>query len=129
MSERTRLGELELCVMERLWESAPSNAKAMHLAIGKVRGISHNTVQSTLERLFRKKLLDREKVSHAYVYSPAVSRDGLISRMVSEVVETLSNSNEGLVSAFLDVAGRADEKTLDELKRVIARYRENIVDD
>ena len=114
MPQRTRLGELELCVLERLWEAGSCDAKTMHLEVGESRRISHNTVQSTLERLFRKNLLRREKVSHAYVYTPRIAREGLASRMVGEVVETLSEDRDGLVSAFVDIAVRADEKTLNE---------------
>ena len=128
MPQRTRIGELELCVLERLWDGGSSDAKAMHLAVGKPRGISHNTVQSTLERLFRKKLLGREKVSHAFVYRPLITREGLAARMVGEVVETLSEDREGLVSAFVDIAVRADEDKVDELKRLIARYQDEISD-
>ena len=128
MAGRTRIGELELCVLERLWEASSSDAKAMHRSVGKFRGISHNTVQSTLERLYRKGLLSREKVSHAYVYTPLISREGLASRMVGEVLDTLSKDRDGLVSAFVDIAVRADEKTLEELKQMISRYREELAE-
>ncbi len=122
----SRIGELEQCVLERLWASGSSNPKAMHRAVGITRGISHNTIQTTLERLFRKKLLERVKVSHAYVYFPLITRDGLISRMISDVFEALSSDKDDLVSAFVDLASRADEKTLNKLKRLIARYRADI---
>ena len=128
MAGRTRIGELELCVLERLWEAGQSDAKAMHRSVCESRSISHNTVQSTLERLYRKGLLSREKVSHAYVYTPLVSREGLASRMVREVVDTLSQDRDGLVSAFVDIAVRADEKMLEELKHMISRYREELAE-
>ena len=54
------LGDLELAVLEVLWQTDRADAKAVHSALGSARGIGLNTVQSTLERLFRKQLLARE---------------------------------------------------------------------
>ena len=75
---RPYLGSLELAVLEELWAQSGQDAKAVHRRIGKRRGISLNTVQSTLERLFRKGFLKREKVSHAFLYMPAVKREELM---------------------------------------------------
>ena len=43
---------------------------AAHLA----RQRAYNTVQTTLDRLYRKALLVREKQSHAFVYTPRLDR-------------------------------------------------------
>jgi predicted transcriptional regulator len=68
------LGELETAVMNHLWADGDGEAKAVHRALGKRRGITLNTIQSTLKRLFEKNLLVREKVSHAHVYRPSMTR-------------------------------------------------------
>jgi hypothetical protein len=48
------LGELETAVMNHLWSGGDGEAKAVHAALGKRRGITLNTLQSTLKRLFEK---------------------------------------------------------------------------
>ena len=72
--KRQNLGELEMAVLEHLWLTKSGDAKKLHHSVGTKRGISLNTIQSTLERLFRKQLLRRENVSHSYVYSPSRSK-------------------------------------------------------
>ena len=42
-------------------------------------------MQSTLERLYRKKLLKRFKASHAFRYAPQVAREQLVAGLVNEV--------------------------------------------
>jgi len=124
--KRQNLGELEMAVLEHLWGEESGNAKAVHRNIGTQRGISLNTIQSTLERLFKKKLLNREKVSHSYVYSPSVQRGELMSQLIDEVVTTLSGGKtDYLLSAFIDYAVRADESSLDRLEQLIAQRRAN----
>jgi predicted transcriptional regulator len=121
---RPYLGSLELAVLEELWAQGALDAKTVHRSVGERRGISLNTVQSTLERLFRKGFLLREKVSHAYVYTPAVQRDELMGQLIGEVVETLSDGRpEPMLAAFVDLAVKVDEENLVRLERLIAERR------
>lgn len=123
--KRQNLGELEMAVLEHLWGKGSDDVKAVHYSIGIQRNISQNTIQSTLERLFRKDLLGREKISHAYVYSPLVQREELMTQLIDEVVKTLSDGKtDYLLSAFVDYAARADESSLDRLEQLIAQRRE-----
>jgi predicted transcriptional regulator len=124
--KRPYLGELEMAVLEHLWSHGEFDPKGVYSALGKSRGISHNTIQSTLERLFKKKLLARQKISHAYVYQVVVNRDELMGRMINDVVKTLSKNNtDGMLAAFVDIAARTDEAHLDRLEQLINKYRSN----
>ena len=58
------LGELEKQVLEYLWKNQPADAKQVHSYFEKDRGGSLNTIQSTLERLFKKDLLSRLSLIH-----------------------------------------------------------------
>ena len=127
---RLYLGVLELAVLEALWGQGGRDAKSVHGEIGLCRGISLNTVQSTLERLFRKGLLQREKVSHAYLYTPAMERKELMERLIGDVVETFSDGRpEPMLAAFVDLAARVDEENLARLERLLAERRAQGVED
>ncbi|WP_027156537.1 BlaI/MecI/CopY family transcriptional regulator [Methylobacter luteus] len=122
--KRPYLGELEMAVLEHLWSNGDSDAKGVYNVLGKTRGISHNTIQSTLERLFKKRLLTRQKISHAYIYHAVVSRDELMGRMIKDVVKTISKENtDGMLAAFVDIAAHTDESHLDRLEQLINEYR------
>lgn len=122
--ERVVLGELERKVLEYLWAAGRGDVKSVHDAVGIPRGVTANTVQSTLERLFRKQLLGREKVSHAYVYAPAVARTELVGRVLDEVVrEYAGGEPDALVAAFVDLAARAGDGTLARLSDLVAARR------
>ena len=118
------LGDLEKAVLEDLWEHASGDAKEVHGRVGVARGISLNTVQSTLERLHRKALLARGKISHAYVYSPKVQREELMGAMIADLVGSLGQARSGgMLSAFVDFAVRVDQSNLDRLEALIAARR------
>ena len=115
------LGELESAVMNHVWATGEGEAKAVHAALGAPRGITVNTIQSTLKRLFEKGLLERHKVSHAYLYRARVTREafhqGLISRLVGQMV---NGQADALVTAFVDLTERAGLDQLERLEALVA---------
>jgi predicted transcriptional regulator len=118
------LGELELAVLEHLWRSGEADVLETHSAIGKRRGITPNTVGSALERLLRKGLVERRKVSHAYRYAPRVGREELAARRVMEAAGgAAALSDAGLLSAFVDLVADLDARALDRLEALIAEKR------
>lgn len=115
------LGELETAVMEHVWSAGRADVKQAHQSIGIPRGITPNTVQSTLERLWRKGLLDRVKESHAYVYSARVTREELGGRIIRDVVSGIMGGATGpMLSAFVDLAARAGDDDLRRLERLVS---------
>ena len=118
------LGDLEKAVLDDLWDHTSGEAKAVHQRVGVARGISLNTIQSTLERLHRKGLLSREKVSHAYVYTPKLQRTELMGAMIANLVGSLGKTQAGtMLSAFVDFAVRVDHANLDRLEALLAARR------
>lgn len=118
------LGQLELSVMELLWGGGEGEAKAVHAALGRARGITLNTIQSTLKRLFEKGLLARDKVSHAHVYRACVSRQEYQRGTLERLVGTLMGGEaDAMVSAFVDLTERAGPEHLKRLEALVAERR------
>ena len=70
--EAAPLGPLENTVMEILWKRGECN---VHDVIEKLdRPLAYTTVMTTLDRLFKKDLLDRRKDERAFIYAPRLSR-------------------------------------------------------
>jgi predicted transcriptional regulator len=118
------LGDLEIAVLEDIWRFGASDAKTVYERVGRSRSIALNTVQSALERLFRKHILQREKISHAYEYSAKLSRPELIHKLVESTVRRVAGPQpDAVLSAFADLAARADDDQLKRLEEMIARRR------
>lgn len=124
-----RLGELELVVLDHLWSQAPTTVKEMHRVVGAPRGITSNTVQSTLERLFRKGLAERRKVGRAFEYRAALSRQEWVSRLLEGLAATVVDAGAGvLLSAFVDLTERTGMDQLEELERLVRERRRRAED-
>lgn len=123
MTAPITLGELERAVMDHLWVVGEADVKAVWQVVGKRRKVTHNTVQSTMDRLFKKGLLGRTKVSHAFLYAPALSRAEFRARVIRSVAESVSDAETEILAAFVDVAAEVGEDTLARLEAMIAAKR------
>lgn len=117
------LGELESEVMDLLWRSEPMAVKEVAERLARSR--AYNTVQTTLDRLYRKGMLRRDKQSHAFVYEPRISAAEYHGEILSNVVaELLPKNSEPVLSRFVDMAGDADLENLERLEKLIQAKRE-----
>lgn len=117
------LGTLEERLMDLLWlETGPV---AVRDVVRQLRGeLAYTTVMTTLDRLYKKGLLTRQKEGNAFIYQPAMTRDQYHRRIVEETVSGLLEKSAGpVLSAFVDVAVSLDGENLKRLERVLANHR------
>lgn len=119
------LGDLEIQALEYLWAKPEGGtAKQAHEAFGQARGVMPNTVQSALERLFRKGLLTRFKDGHAYCYQAAIARKTFLSSLINQVLGRFGGDSASSVAAIVDAAESLDIETLTLLERAIFERRQ-----
>jgi predicted transcriptional regulator len=124
ISRTPRLGHLELEVIARLWQLGTADVAAMQRAVGDPRGLSRNTIHSTLERLVRKRLAARRKLGRAYEYRPAITRADWIARAIGDLLGSLPGTEpSAALASFVDLAARAGDGCLDELEQLVRARR------
>lgn len=126
-AQKLELGRLEISVMEILWTSGESSVR--DVIRGLDRPLAYTTVMTTLDRLFKKGMLDRHKSDRAFLYSPHHSRREWERRRAADLVARFlagpQPSRELLLSCLLDAVGQHDAALLEELeKKIRTRRRE-----
>ena len=100
------LGQRELALMEILWREGPRSARQVQAQL--TEDISLSTVQSTLERLHRKALLQRDKSGRAFIYTAAISKSHIISNLLHDIADDLGGGDMNvMVSGFIDCLAEA----------------------
>ena len=93
-------------------------------------GRRFTTVMTTLDRLYKKGLLDRRKSDRAFRYATKSTRAEWERRLAGNwFTECLSGpapSSDLLISCLLDAAGEQDAALLDELERKIRLKRKQL---
>src|SRR6266480_4568092 len=81
------LGKLERQVLDEAWRRGEVSVRDIYLAFEE--RIAYTTLMTTLDRLFKKRLLERRKDGRAFFYSPAVSRDEFEHGIREDVIDGL----------------------------------------
>jgi predicted transcriptional regulator len=117
------LGELETIVMELLWREPELSVSQVEDQLRRRREIAHTTVLTTLDRMYRKGYLTREKRGKAFIYSPRYSREEFEHGLAQEVLSALLGQfTEPAISTFVDLVAD-DEGRLDHLEALIREKR------
>lgn len=116
------LGELETRLMELLWSESPLSVRAVCDRAG--GGLAYTTIMTTLDRLYKKRLLRRHKDGNAFLYEPAMDRAEYQRRVVEAALTPLMEHGAApVLAAFVEVAADLDEANLAQLERLIASHR------
>ncbi len=86
------LGERELAVMSLLWRGKSLSATQLLDAMP-AADIGLSTVQSTLERLYRKGLVSRRKEARAFVYRHTIDREELIRILLRDITQDIAGGD------------------------------------
>ena len=122
------LGPLEIAVMEILWAHGAGNVHDVARRLD--RPLAYTTVMTTLDRLYKKGLLDRCKAERAFLYLPRLTRREWEHQRAGEFVAGFLTgpkpSGELLISCLVEAVGQQDETLLDELERRIRTKRRTL---
>ena len=122
------LGKLERQVMEETWRLREVSVRDIHLAFEE--RIAYTTLMTTLDRLFKKKLLERRKEGRAFVYVPVVSRDELDHGIKEDVIDGLlghgADGVEPVLACIVDTLSEHDRELLDELDRLVQEKKREL---
>jgi predicted transcriptional regulator len=121
------LGPLEIAVMEILWARGDSVVRDVVDRLE--RPLAYTTVMTTLDRLYKKGLLERRKFDRAFLYRPRLSRAEWEQKRAGDLVvgflTSTRPSRDLLISCLVEAVGQHDERLLDELeKKIQARRKE-----
>jgi predicted transcriptional regulator len=129
MPALSSLGHLEEGVMEILWATGDCNVRNV---VDKLqRPLAYTTIMTTLDRLYKKGLLDRRREARAFIYSARLTRPewerARAGELVSGFLAVPQPRHDLLVSCLVDAVGQHDQELLAELERKIRSERRKLL--
>jgi predicted transcriptional regulator len=120
------LGTLEVRLLESLWSRAGESA--VRGVAADLPGTAYTTVMTTLDRLYKKGLLERRKEGRAFLYRPRYDRAEVEAMLARDAIDDLLREGgrsdpAALLVGFVEAVGERDAKMLDELERLVRRFK------
>jgi predicted transcriptional regulator len=124
---RPQLGPFEQQVLQELWSHGSATVREL-LADGKIHQ-AYTTVMTTMDRLYKKGLLDRVAEGRAFRYTPRHSVEELQRVSALESIRQLLASGDTSalpLSYLVEALSDHDAQLLDELQVLVERKRREI---
>lgn len=117
--------------MEIVWKQGAASVRHVQELFGK--STAYTTLMTTLDRLYKKGLLDRSKEGRAFRYTPRFSREQLEHVVARDVIEGLLGKGRSgtspVLACFVEAVSERDRELLDELDRLVKEKRRSLVRD
>jgi predicted transcriptional regulator len=122
------LGKLEREVMQIIWRRGRASVRDVHDELA--GRIAYTTLMTTLDRLYKKGLLAREKDGRAFRYAPRVTPEEFERGIAQDVVDALlgrsQDAVEPVLACIVDAVSEHDRELLDELERLVREKRRQL---
>jgi predicted transcriptional regulator len=123
----TQIGPLERQLLQALWSRG--SATVRELIEDEKFTQAYTTVMTTLDRLYKKQLLDRIAEGRAFRYSPRQTPEELQRVAAVEGIRQLLGTGEASslpLSYLVEALSAHDAQLLDELQRLVERKRREL---
>jgi predicted transcriptional regulator len=116
-------GDLEAVVMDRLWDrDGVTTVRDVFEDMHRDREIAYTTVMSTMDNLYHKGWLMRERNGKAYRYWPSMTREQYCAVLMREALDAGGRSDR-VLAHFLDQISDDDSEALRKVLRRVGSKR------
>lgn len=119
-----KLTKLELQIMDVLWSQGKASIREIQEEFPERDRPAYTTVQTTVYRMERKKVLRRvKKISNAHIFEPVISRHAAQRRLVDDLLSLFGGRTQPVMAHLIESGKltlqevREAEKTLRTLAR------------
>lgn len=121
-----QLGALESELMERLWDRGETSVRDLHVELAP--RLAYTTIMTTLDRLFKKGLLERRLAGRAFFYKAKTGKEGYNHQLTQHLlgIAVQESGREAVLSSFVDYVSESDRKLLDELDELIKAKKRSL---
>jgi predicted transcriptional regulator len=122
--EARKLGELELRIMNVLWQRGPSTVREVLEALSVRPRPAYTTVLTMMRLMYEKGYLDRREQGKAHIYQARLRERAVKSQLVRTMVNTVfRGSAEAAVVRLLEEEKLTPEE-LDRIRKVIDEFEQ-----
>ena len=118
-----KLTRLELQIMEALWSRSSASIREIQETFPERDRPAYTTVQTTVYRMERKKVLRRvKKISNAHIFEATVSRHSAQRRLIDELLGLFGGRMQPVMAHLIE-SGKLTLADVQEAEKALRRLR------
>jgi predicted transcriptional regulator len=116
-----KLTKLELQIMEALWSLGASSIREIQEAFPERDRPAYTTVQTTVYRMERKKILRRaKKISNAHIFEAVISRNAAQGRLIDDLLGLFGGRTQPVMAHLIE-SGKLTMDDVHEAEKALRR--------
>ena len=129
MSKKHHLADLQMAIMQVLWERGEATVGEVRDALDSARPLAYTTVGTMLAKMERNGQVRRRAAGRAHVYRPLVKKEQVSRSMTGDLLERLFGGDlADMVCHLLDECDVSAEE-LARLKQLIRQKEQELKDE
>ncbi|MEM9305360.1 MAG: BlaI/MecI/CopY family transcriptional regulator [Pseudomonadota bacterium] len=120
-----RLSDLQLDIMQVLWDAGPATTGDVHQALEASRGLAYTTVATLLKRLEDKGVISRERDGRQYRYTATVAEPEVRRSMVGSLVDQLFRGDPAALVSHLMGDEQVSDKDRARIRQLLDAAENN----
>jgi len=125
MSDKHRLGDLQLAIMREIWRRGEASVTDVHGALEEERGLAPTTIATMLRKMEDKGVVTHRAEGRKFIYRPAVSEAAVRRTMVGELTDRLFRGEVTALVSHLLSEHEIDAGELERLRALVAEHSEH----
>src|SRR2546423_14882172 len=118
-----RLGDLQLRIMQALWEREEATISEVLEALPKSPGLAYTTIATMLRKMEARGLVTHRAEGRSFIYSPKVGSEEVSRSMADHLVERLFEGSLTEAVSHLLSTREVSREELVKLERLIAERK------
>ena len=116
-----KLTRLELKIMEALWGRGASSIREIQETFPERGRPAYTTVQTTVYRMERKKVVRRaKKISNAHIFEATISRHAAQGRLIDDLLGLFGGRTQPVMAHLIE-SGRLTLDDLEEARKAVRK--------
>jgi BlaI family penicillinase repressor len=116
-----KLTKLELQIMDALWSLGASSIREIQEAFPEKDRPAYTTVQTTVYRMERKKVLRRiKKISNAHIFEAVISRHAAQRRLIDDLLNLFGGRSQPVMAHLIE-SGKLTLEDVKEAQKILRK--------
>ena len=120
-----RLGDLQLRILQVLWEKGEATVTDVHQALAAERALAYTTVATMLRKMEARGLVSHKAEGRTFVYQAKVEEDEVSRGMADHLLERLFEGSLSDMVNHLLQSREVSREELSKLEKLIAERKRN----
>jgi len=124
MTSIPEISQSEFHILQTLWKTGEQSVREVHDALSAKTGWAYTTTKTIMDRMSKKRLLQRESFHGVFIYKPLISKSQGLVKWVHFFADRILETDYSSVVSMFGKTGSLSDDEIDELRALLEKEKD-----